>query len=760
MRRIDSRRKRCHSNWKCPTYSPLVTAQAIAAANAEQGWDLQAHSQAQIDAAIAHFDGLWDPETGKLSRGLTKDESRFISNERKLAALDFRYYLKYCTIVDWEKNSIHPTLNVAQAMVMDIWGEHEDRGIAIILLHLKARQLGISTLYELAECHRFQFWKNSNVIIASADPKKTVEMGQMIKYNIDSMPWWMIPTGDVKYEKNMIVEFGELNTRLSIQAGNQFHGVARGATPNCGHLSEVSSWDNAEEDIDASFIRAIHETPHVFVGLESTALGRDNWFSDTWNIVKEDWPRGRSRIRGVFLPWFVGTDIYPPVSDLWRFQQMVSHGWEPNERTVNHAERARTYVLANPLLFEHLAKGNADWKMPIEQMWYYETERDTAMKKKTLNKFLSEMPADDTEAFQNTGLSVIDQDVILNYRERVRVPKGVYAIIGDGIHRSLVPPRNLWLTGPTAPPVVTVRAAGIVRSTETYQFIPLKFEGYAGYDPMFKLFIWEWPEEGEEFGVGVDTSDGIGQDWSVLEVGRKPSHRYPLWTQCAEYASPYIKAEQLWPMALAVSAFYSVMNFKIGKRSQCRVAVECRGNGEIVQSEMQARGWINFHPWKRYDNKKPIADGKVHKMGVFTNQWFRSMMMDKFLTLVDEETLDICSPWLVNEMATLERDPDEKSARAAYNTHDDRVLGLGFVIFSMDPPGQFKRDRTYRQTGPQYLPQALDEHAQRSGSYATFTPGLQSMDLANRLALPVARGRRGTAPLLGPMRRPHSGRGW
>jgi hypothetical protein len=606
----------------------------------------------------------------------------------------------------------------------------------------------------MAVTHRFQFHKRTNAIVASADPKKTVEMGKMIKTCLEEQPWWMVPSSPTdKYEKNMIVEFDSIKTQLSIQAGNQFHGVARGATPNVGQLSEVSSWDNAEDDIDASFIRAVHETPDVFVSLESTALGRDNWWYDSWEIVKTDWPRGRSRLRGEFLPWFVGTDIYPTPTDLRA--RPIPRDWQPDDRTVHHAERARAFVRSRPSLLKHLAEGNRDWQMPREQMWFYELERENAIRKKQLNKFLAEMPADDQEAFQNTGLSVIDQDVILNYREQVRAPLGVYAIIGNGIHRSLIPPRNQWWTGPDAPPVITVRVAGVIRSTEIYQFVPLKFDGYAGYDPMYKLFIYEWPEDGETYGVGVDTSDGIGQDWSVIEVARKFNTERPF-AQAAEFASPYIKADQLWPMALALSCFYSVFNPRVGRRTQCRVAVECRGNGEIVQSQMQSRGWSNFHPWKKYDNKKPIADGKVHKLGVFTNVWFRSMMMDKMLTLIDEECLDIGSYWLVGELSSLERDVDETSARAAYNTHDDRVMALGFIIFSLDPPDRSSR-RSYRRNDPQYVPEARDDTANMlvgTGHYATYSPGLQAVDRLDSHAYPVERSPRGQ-PRLGPLRRPY-----
>lgn len=733
----------------------------IAAASEKQGWDLEPHNRAQIDGAIAHFEGLIHDETGVLKRKLTAEEQRWIQNERKLCALDFRYWLNYASIINWQKKPEHPTLNVAQEMTLDLWSEHEERGIAIILMALKARQLGQSTIWELANCHRFQFWANSNIIIASADPKKTVEMGQMIKFCLDSEPWWLLPSSkhDTQ-EKNMTVGFAAINTRLSIEAGNKFHGVARGATPNCGHLSEVSSWANAEEDIDASFIRAVHETPDVFIGLESTALGRDNWFADSWDIIKADWPRGRSRIRGMFLPWFIGTDLYPPKADLWRFRQMRNEGWTPNDRTIHHAERARQYVLSNPLLFAHLAKGNKDWEMPIEQMWFYEIERESALKKKTLNKFLSEMPADDNEAFQNTGLSVIDQDVILAYREQVRHPLGVYAVVGPGIHKSLIPPRNQWLTPEEmverGQPVINVPVSPVTRSTETYQFIPLRFEGYPGYDPNFKLFIYEFPEANETYGIGVDTSDGIGQDWSVIE-GFRLGTPFRAHGQTCEFASPYIKADQLWPMVFAVGAFFSVFQHTPNRRTQCRICVECRGNGDMVQFELKKRGWFNFHPWKSYDSKRRIPDGHVAREGVFTNVWFRSMMMDKFLTVIDEESLDIGSPWFVNEMATLERDPDQKSARAAYNTHDDRIMALCFPLFSLTvdlrPRQMFRRSTT-----PEYLPHQIEETPAESGNYAVWSPSQQASSTLIQGAHELVRTNRGQTQL-GELRG-RSGGGW
>jgi hypothetical protein len=576
----------------------------------------------------------------------------------------------------------------------------------------------------------FLFRSRTYAVIASADPFKTVEMAQMIAYTWGHLPWWLLPE-DVRFLKGVPAEIPALHSVLKPQWGNQYHGVGRGQTPNVAHLTELSSWKDAADDVDSALLKAMHPTADVFLAMESTGLGRDNWWFDSWELHKVEYPAGRSLIRPVFLPWFAGVDIYPTASDLRA--RPIPADWVPLDRTIRHAERARQAVLANPLWFQYIARYDRDWTMPREQMWFYEIEREMAIKKKALNKFLSEMPADDQEAFQNTNISVIDQDTILSYRESAlaRPPLGVYTIVGPTIHQSLIIPRSQWDL--TKPPIV-VRPSAVCRATETYQFVPVKFDGYIGYTPMGKLFVYELPENGQIYGVGCDTSDGIGQDWSVLEGLRKGSLARPH-AQVFEFASPYIKAAQLFDMLLAVATFYSVLHPRAGRRTQCRVCIECRGNGEKTQDELKKRGWSNFHPWKRLDNKRRMVNDKVHKEGVFTNVWYRSMMMDTLLTAVDEEALDIRSPWLVSELETLERDVDEKSARAAYNSHDDRVMAVGFVLESLTVDD---RTRTrYQRALPQYLPEALDE-SQGIVQYPIYQVPMQARsDVLGRNAIPL-----------------------
>ncbi|MGH9420938.1 MAG: hypothetical protein ACRD3J_13260, partial [Thermoanaerobaculia bacterium] len=469
-----------------------------------------------------------------------------------------------------------------------------------------------------------------------------------------------------------------------------------------------------------------------------------------WQLLSVDFPAGRSAIRPLFLPWYFGVEIYPTATEAR--QVPPPRDWVPLERTVMHAARARAAVLANPLWFRHLAKSDPAWQLPREQMWYYERERESAVKKKALNKFLAEMPADATEAFQNTNISVIDQDTILWYRENAlaSTPTGVYTIVGPNIHPNLVVPRSRW---DASRPSIIVRCSDVLpRCDDVYQFVPVKFEGYASLTDTgahLQLWLYNEPQDEQTYGIGVDTSDGIGQDASVIEGLRKGTPEYAH-AQTCEFVSSYIKSDQLWPMALALSCYHSVFQSRQRRRVQCRVAVECLGNGEIVQDEMKKRGWVNFHPWKRLDNRVRIKNKDVRKEGIWTNVWFRAMMLDRFLTAIDEAMMDVWSPWLVHEMETLERDPDQKSARAAYNSHDDRVMALGFILYSLTVDDWPDAQRYRRSQVPSFLPAHLTggrPQTQRDYGqpiigppvYATWQPPLAAQSRSALLERPSLR---------------------
>lgn len=394
----------------------------------------------------------------------------------------------------------------------------------------------------------------------------------------------------------------------------------------------------------------------------------------------------------VFLPWYVGTDIYP--SEAWLRGQPVPKDWTPSERTLNHAEKARAYVLSNPLLLQHLAKGDTAWRMPVAQMWYREAEYDSAKEAKTLNRYLSEMAGDDFEAFQSQNIPIIDPEVVINYKDRTRQPKAVYTIIGPDIPPQLVIPKRQW---DLSLPTVTVNIQGLLPNLPVkYQFVPLRFEGYDSFDPDMKLLIWEFPENEYAYGVGVDCGEGLLQDRSAIQVLRESTiYREP--GQVAEWVTDKATAFQMWPMTLAISTFYSVFSATANRRVQCKLCIEAFTNGAALQMELKKRGWSQFHAWQYNDTRRTKPDSQVNRVGIYTNQWFRAQMMDMLLTCLSEEALDLPSPYLVDELETLERIPGQKKIAAQYGMHDDRIMALGFPLFSLHqnkpPSKQFERRR-------------------------------------------------------------------
>lgn len=660
-------------------------------------WKPVRHTTRQIEHAVAHFNDLYDWEQKRIRRALKPDEANFIQNERWLCKLDYNYWTEhYAWIVDWSKNPVRFTPNVAQQIIRHLWEDRERQGLAIWMQQLKARRLGASTESEMAVQHRFQFYPYSNCVVASADPEKTVQMAGMIGFCWEKQPWWLLPTVS-KVHRGLPAECKDIHTTLSIQAGNQFNGVARGATPSVIHLSELASWVDAEELVDAALMRAVIDSPNVLGILESTAWGTGTWWHRTWEQNKRDFQRGRARVIPIFLPWFIGTDLYPSATDL--LARPIPADWSPSDRTIRHAERARSYVTSNPLLFEYFSHGNKEWRMPREQMWFYEIEYDTAKEKKQLNTWLSEMPGDDFEAFQSPNMPVIDPEILMSYEERTRAPLGVYTLIGPDIPPSLVVPSRYR---DTSKPVIPIRTRDLLPKFDvTYQLVPVQFHGYPSFDPTMKILLWEHPQDGFSYGLGCDTSEGIGQDNAVIQAMREATIDDPP-AQVAEFAYDFVTAFQLWPFVMALSVYYSTWSPTAGQRGQCRSAIECWANGAVVQNEMQKRGWHNFHPWKSYDNRRPRADGQVNKMGVYTNVTFRAQMMDMLLTALSEEAIDLPSPYLIQELKSLEKEVGTRKAQASYGSHDDRVMGIGFPLFSlhMGKPAH----KQYARKRVQYVP--------------------------------------------------------
>jgi len=151
-----------------------------------------------------------------------------------------------------------------------------------------------------------------------------------------------------------------------------------------------------------------------------------------------------------------------------------------------------------------------------------------------------------------------------------------------------------------------------------------------------------------------------------------------------------MNALDAWPFLLALGTWYTVRG-RHGQPQQPRMAIECKGHGDLVQNVLRLMNWQNFHMWNdRKIDDRHVNLSKAHKMGVFTNFFFRRAMIEMIVRSLRDGEIEVCSPFFVREMQSLEGDEYEQELRAGYGGHDDRIMALGFVLSSL-----YKWDANY-----------------------------------------------------------------
>lgn len=668
-------------------YSPKTTEQQLAAAlpiaraqwqklSGRSNFEFQRLTPTSAQQLTAALNAIID-ERGQRTRDLTLEEQRLVINERALCKWDARYYWsRYYKIehVDGSGMTLFEP-NVAQQIILDTWAEREDAGLHIMQIHLKARQAGDTTLWQAAIAHRVQFHPDTRAVVGSSRPEKSTAMIDKALKAWGHVPWFLRPRM-TRYKAGELIDFGVLNSSINIQHGAKVKaGAARGETPIVGHFSECCEYLNPSEDIDSAVLFAMHPSAKTLFGLESTAKGQENWWHYKWMQARDNWGVHPTLLQPVFLPWYVARDIYPTAT--WLAGSPIPADWKPSSRTERHAKKAAEYVQGTPLLARYLG---SSWTMPPEQQWYWEATRAEYQRMGELNKFYSELCADDVEAFQHEGTSVFDAELIMRYNDLCEGPKAVYGITSsvEGEIREELRPDVRQIHEKMKPLKVDAQREG---GKTTYTLVPLRTDGYpVQFNPTGKLLIWEMPQDGVEYGIGIDTAQGLGLDRSVCEVIRKATLTQVA-RQVAEFSSEWVSASDLFPYAHCLAKLYSRKD-ESGNPRQPKIIVETNNGGDACQLALRKAGWGNLHSWMRYD-KKIIDGSKANFLGAVTTTWSRDLVLGHLIKALRDGLIDIDSKWFVTEMQTLVKDPDRAKIAATLGAHDDRFMAMGWIYLSM-----------------------------------------------------------------------------
>lgn len=678
-------------------YCARRVSERLDQARSELGIKLEYHSVAEVDDFEFHlkrkgkyaYDASGRPDG---TQNLEPWESQWMMNERALVMCDAAYALTRYGFVKDEENVIRRfEFRMGQRMLFEIISDLEERGLAIEIMILKARQLGMSTLVELLIMHRIVFGYGVNAVAASVDQEKSGLMANMLFMAYDLLPVWLRPRFTARStegdQKKLV--FGTLNTSLSVQHGGKMKGgIAQGWTPTIYHISECALFANAQTMIDEGLHKAVHASPSVFGILESTGAGDQGWWPSKWHYSKENWPN--CRLCPLFLPWFVGSDIYPKPA--WLRKSPVPRNFYDRRLppTREHVAKAEAYVASHPLLRRHLGAG---WTMPLDQQWFWECGHQEALESSAEATWFQSMAGDDIEALQRSSESVFGHDILVEVEERRQRDFATYGLCGQSIEEQHEPHPDDIDYRETRVPVTFSSPRG---DTFRWEFIPLKYEpdymaALATKPDAFrqygdgKLLVFHPPMPGTDYSIGVDTSNGIGQDATCICVTAIGQRGGPD-VQVAEFRSAYVSHVEAFAFVAPIAAYYSKFmstSDSPGQRQPLMGIEQIASVGDTCQIQLRKLGYSRFFRFQRYDGVD-ISKQRSTRMGWYTTPWSRPLLTDGFVHSIKNNWYRLNSPWTIDECRHYEvhytaRGKEKKEHEEG--AHDDGIMAAAISTF-------------------------------------------------------------------------------
>ncbi len=182
--------------------------------------------------------------------------------------------------------------------------------------------------------------------------------------------------------------------------------------------------------------------------------------------------------------------------------------------------------------------------------------------------------------------------------------------------------------------------------------------------PWFKheLTLWDVPKNGHKYYVGVDTGEGMGQDYSAFHVLSSEG------IQIAEFKSNKIKPFQFAELVNDVGIYYNKALLVVEKASAGHTVVDKLKNDYRYN---------NMYKYKEYD-ARGIAKKKV---GFVTNPKTKPLMINDFVELFETNQIVINSKDLLSEMKLFQFKDGKMEATAG--SHDDLVMSFAMAIVGM-----------------------------------------------------------------------------
>jgi len=457
----------------------------------------------------------------------------------------------------------------------------------------------------------------------------------------------------------------------------------------CVKNSELADIPKPEKVIEEGLLRATHSSRNLFMVFEGTGGGNTGWLANTWRSAKADWPKGQSRLCPVFIPWAMVPDLYPEPDWVRKFPVPAEFMRKRQEVTRKHVQRCELYIRNTAYLANVVG---ADWRMPIEQQWFWEFNYLQACKNHTQKIWLAQMAADDFEALTGVHDSVFDLETIQEIENHIyeveedrkerKKPVQAYAITGDSIDDGFEPDDSIIDYDKDRIRILWNSDRGQQFKWVLIPLLPVDEE--IETETFDKLLVYEEPKVGYSYSCGIDTADGLGKEDEDRTCVSMTRNRYgdEFDYQVAELTSNRINSAQIVGFAACMAAWY-------GERTHdsrgVKFCVEQIGRpGDTCQHQLKLMGFHWHHVPRRYDSKK-IKDDSGKKQGWYSNVWSVPILMTRFTEAVNGGWYRPASKWLIEELKTLERHAAAgRISKMEHRSgqHDDRVRAAAQSFFT------------------------------------------------------------------------------
>ena len=636
-------------------------------------------------------------EQGTPMRPLTDDEQHFVGSSRLRVIYDFPYFAERFVWIDMEGHGLRRLSPFweSQRMVLDqlaaIELSNRQTGApdGLLLNVLKARQLGVSTLAESLVAHRLVTRSHIRALSGADVEDQAGYLFRMVVRIYDQLPWFLKP-GRVYFNKNRELSLANecflktawgKSTRGALQSTSGQEGskgaIGRGQTYSLVHISELPTWENPEQ-LDTALLPAIPIAPETLVLYEATAEFAGDWWHKHWLASAA----GSGRFKNIFIPWSAEPRKYSLPAPV---------DWTPLATTLAHAEKCER---DSPRWF-----GGKTIPLSRAQMYWYEKTRGFYESKGQLYKFLKEYPADDQECFQYAGRSVftLEQLEAIDRAGSLRPLRDVWAVepaleIAQLRRQLDTPSPDLASRRPVPPLAPHAAATGalaheIMPVPPGYGFRRLSTTQLTALPDLRRsvMAIWEYPRlrGHRRYIMSVDVSDGLGLDYSVIDIVRQPTMEEP-GEQVAQYCSNTLDPKQLAFVCDAIGRYYQDAD-----GIEAMAAIETNNHGLATQDTLQLHlGYGHFYVWE-YADAASVERRYSTRIGWMTSPRTRPLLLASFYGAIT--TFDpishlpdfiLNSPITRGELRHFITETSIGEAGAARGQHDDAVMAsaIGFYV--------------------------------------------------------------------------------